>query len=82
MPTVEDRLKSLELRAFQAPEWSGRALRVLRAQRQLSQAGLGRLVGQAQGVISRLEKGSVPNANLASRIARVLAVKLEALFDG
>lgn len=57
-------------------------LRAARELRHLTQVQLAEAAGCSQSIISRLESGTaVPRADVAIRIARVLATSVEALFE-
>ena len=56
-------------------------LRVARAERDVSQGELARLVGVSRQTISSIETGQYgPSTMLALRLARVLAVRVDELF--
>ena len=56
-------------------------LRVARAERDLSQGDLGRLVGVSRQTVSSIETGQyVPSATLAFRLAAVLDIPVDTLF--
>jgi putative transcriptional regulator len=57
-------------------------LRELRAERDLTQAGLAELVGVSRKTINTVENGVfVPSAVLALKLARALGVSVEAVFS-
>lgn len=57
-------------------------LRVLRAERELTQEGLGRLLGVSRQAVNALEtEKHDPSLDLAYRIAAVFARPVEAVFD-
>jgi len=59
----------------------GNGLRVARAERDLSQGDLARLVGVSRQTISSIETGQYgPSALLALRLARALAIPVGELF--
>jgi putative transcriptional regulator len=63
------------------PRLSNR-LRVARAERDLSQGELARLVGVSRQTISSIETGQYgPSTLLALRLARVLAARVDELFS-
>ena len=57
-------------------------LRELRAERDLTQAGLAEMVGVSRKTINTIENGVfVPSTVLALKLARVLGLPVEALFS-
>ncbi|HEX8669304.1 MAG TPA: helix-turn-helix transcriptional regulator [Allosphingosinicella sp.] len=64
------------------PDGLDNRLRELRAERDLTQAGLAELVGVSRKTINTIENGVfVPSTLLALKLARALGEPVEALFS-